>query len=110
MRFKSKVFAATGGNPVTIHENDAGWKFSALYGRHQIACTGLDGGTFKVEALIPGSDDFYEIAAAGQAANKIIVVPDIAAHAFKVTFVGLGGAQAAKVILTSRPIAAPLES
>lgn len=101
----SKTFdkAANGTSPVLIGQHDTGLDLAGWAGNMQLSCSGLDGGTYGVQAMVPGNPNWLTVVAPGVSATA-------APTAFQwpaimnllITFAGCGGSAAPVVHLTQR--------
>lgn len=98
---KTRNFPANGVSPVVIGQYDTGIDLAGPYGALQVSCSGLDGGTYKVEALVPENPD-YMLESDANAANTVRVIAWPAVVGLKVTFAGTGPAAVPVVHLSQR--------
>jgi hypothetical protein len=101
MSQKTFAFPATGVDPVVIGQHDTHLDLAGPYGLLQLSCSGLDGGTYKVEVMVPSNPDLMQIGT-GIAANTVTVVSLPAVILVKVTFAGTGAGAHPIVHLSQR--------
>ena len=87
----------------TITETELGYKPDQEYSLHQISTTGLDGGTYSVNILVPGESAFRASGLTGLAETDVAILDSfLTVLAIQIVFLNLGVANAPKVSITSR--------
>ena len=85
----------------TIDYGQLTWRPDGTRGSHQLSMSGLDGGVFAVEVLLPG-DPSWKAHTSGATETDVVLIGATVVAAFRVTVSSLGGSAAPIVVITSR--------
>lgn len=100
MKHYSTSHAISGG-ALELSAHELGYDLAAGYPDHQLAVTGLDGGTWTVQVR-PEGCPAWKSHATGLAETTVQTVHGLIIDGLRVTLAGLGGAADPKLYLTSR--------